>query len=215
MFVWNKIQTTDWLKDYDKKYLYNHFLFSFRAMPALLWVHLHKFKKIYFFNKKRFKYCFYIFLLLIFTFSVGNIAITSCEGSRKYGPKIYIDFYKINRPCNCTALPYFDGQLLITSREIANECDTQIIVKNAYNNIRFGCPIKRISTQTFDVEINQLADIQAEYETPSTSGVFYHCLGFQQNGKYVYIQILTLTRNSMIIDAISDFNWCFHRRFWI
>lgn len=124
--------------------------------------------------------------------SVGNV-ITGCEGSRKYGSYIYIDFNAINRPCTCSVLPSFVGHLLITTRKIAHECSTQIYVKDAYTTLRFNCPIPSFSIQTLTVQINQSVAVRAEYVSPYTPGTFYHCLGFQQNGKYKFMHIQKLT----------------------
>lgn len=55
----------------------------------------------------------------------------------------------------------------------------------------FGCPIDSVAFNSLNVQINQSVDIRAEYVSPFTSGMFLHCLVFQQNGKYVYIQKLT------------------------
>lgn len=112
--------------------------------------------------------------------NVENISVAKCEGSTKYGPYIYIDFHKINRPCSCTVTTSFIGSLLVISREGINEgCNTQVIVANNYN---FGCPITAFSSVTINVQINQSVVVHSEYSPLSTSGMFYHCLGFQQNG---------------------------------
>lgn len=124
---------------------------------------------------------YYLFSLL----SVGNNVITSCEGSGKYGSNIYIDFHAISRPCICTALPSFAGELLIITREIINVCNTEIYVKYANTKLRYGCLIP-YSSQTLIVNINHSVEVRAAYLSPYTSGTFYHCLGFQQNGKHVF-----------------------------
>uniref|UniRef100_A0A8W8JBS1 Uncharacterized protein n=1 Tax=Magallana gigas TaxID=29159 RepID=A0A8W8JBS1_MAGGI len=45
--------------------------------------------------------------------NVGYLAVTSCDGSTKNGPYIYIDFYKINRPCYCTVITSFNAESLL------------------------------------------------------------------------------------------------------
>lgn len=110
--------------------------------------------------------------------SVGNISVTSCEGSSKYGPLIYLDFNKINRPCSCIVTPSFNGELLFSSRnENLNVCETRVIINNIFV---VSCPSSAFA-QTLSVEINQSVDVRAEYVSPITSGMFYYCLGFQQN----------------------------------
>lgn len=118
-------------------------------------------------------------------FAVGNISLTSCDGSTKSGPAVNIDFYKINRTCNCIVTPSFVGTLLVTSRGEAtiSTCNTEI---NVQNLLVFGCPINTITSQTINVNINQSVDVRAKFKPGSTSGAFYHCLGFQQNSKYSY-----------------------------
>lgn len=110
---------------------------------------------------------------------VGNSLVTSCVGSTKHGPVVYVDFLKINRPCTCIVTPSFVGQLLVISREvIVSGCNTQIVIAESFI---MGCPLRQVSTQTLNVNINQSVDVRAEYVTQYTSGTFYHCLGFQQN----------------------------------
>lgn len=112
--------------------------------------------------------------------NVENISIDSCDGSIKNGPNIDIDFHKINRPCTCKVTPSFFGDLLVISREGINEgCYTVVIVANHYV---FGCPIAKLSSVAIDAQINQSVVVQSEYSLSYTSGSFYHCLGFQQNG---------------------------------
>lgn len=121
-------------------------------------------------------------------FAVENNSLTSCEGMAKHGPIVYVDFYKIKRPCNCTVIPSFVGELIVTSREVTiSTCNTEI---NVQNLIVFGCPINMVSSQTINVIINQLVNVRADYKPPYTSGTFYHCLGFQQNGLNVYKSII-------------------------
>lgn len=144
-------------------------------------------------------FCFTVLLL----FSDGNKIITGCDGSRKYGSRIYIDFFKISRPCTCNALSSFNGLLFITSApEYINfNCGTQIQLKDFNNEtLLFGCPILSSASNAFNVQTNQPVEIRADYVSQSSPGTFYHCLGFQQNGKYVYIQKLTFIKNKMIID---------------
>lgn len=130
----------------------------------------------------------FIHIISFSCFSVENISIDSCDGSSKIGPYIYIDFHKINRPCTCKVNASFTGDLLVISnKEINEECNTEVIVANFYF---FGCPISKLSVTTIDVQINQSVVVQSEYSSPYTSGSFYHCIGFQQNSMFVHLFIL-------------------------
>lgn len=129
---------------------------------------------------------FYVHRML-FIFSAGVIPITSCAGSTKYGSFTNIDFSKINRPCTCSVIPSFVGRLLVISNGVTvQKCNTQIIVNNTFV---FGCSALTNSLMStgIDVQINQSVVVRAEYVPPSKSGTFYHCLGFQQNGKYALL----------------------------
>lgn len=89
--------------------------------------------------------------------------------------------------------PSFVGELLVTSKEvIINLCDTRVSVSPG---ISFGCPLPSFSesSYTLNVQINKTVNIQAEYIPPSTTGTFYHCVGFQQNGNYA----LTIFKNKI------------------
>lgn len=108
--------------------------------------------------------------------------ITSCDGSKKDGPAVFADFYEIKRPCTCIVTTSFVGELLVTSKEvIISFCKTRVSVSSG---IIFGCPLSSVSSQTFIVKINQTVNVQAEYIPPFTTGTFYHCVGFQQNGNH-------------------------------
>lgn len=112
--------------------------------------------------------------------------ITSCDGSKKDGPAVFADFFKIKRPCTCIVTPSFVGELLVTSKKvIISSCNTRVSVSSG---IIFGCPLSSVSSKTF-VKINQTVNVQAEYIPPSTTGTFYHCVGFQQNGNYALTSI--------------------------
>lgn len=118
----------------------------------------------------------------------------------KQGVAVYVDFYKISRPCTCIVTPSFDGELLVTLRKVIIQyCNTEI---NVQNSIVFGCPIQSISSQALNVQINQSVEVRAEYILPHASGTFYHCLGLQQNG---------MKNNYSIICTISQ---CFVKSFF-
>lgn len=113
-------------------------------------------------------------------FAVEKNSLTSCEGMTRQGVAVFVDFYKINRPCNCIVTPSFDGTLLVTMRGVAVQpCNTEI---NVQYSIVFRCPIQSISSQALNVQINQSVEVRAEYIEPYAPGTFYYCLGLQQNG---------------------------------
>lgn len=116
---------------------------------------------------------------------------------------MHIDFHAINRPCTCIAFPFFDGQLLITTREIVHDCDTQIYATNADTTFRYGCPIP-FTTQLLIVNINQSVDVRAVYLSSSISGTFYHCLGFQQNSMNLRIDTCIQNNQLSFVMLISN-----------
>lgn len=98
----------------------------------------------------------------------------------KHGPLVYLDFNQINRPCNCIVTPSFAGEMLVISREVAVQiCNTEIYVQKS---VVFRCTMNKISSQVLKVNINQTVDVRADYASPYTSGTFYHCMEFLQNG---------------------------------
>lgn len=123
---------------------------------------------------------------------VGNWPLlSSCEGMIKHGSAVYVDFYKISRPCTCTVTPSFDGELLVISREaVEYACNTEVVVQNTSI---IGCPTNVVSILLLNVTINQTVDVRARYVSPSTSGTFQHCMGFQQNGKMMYNYVFKIT----------------------
>lgn len=111
--------------------------------------------------------------------SIEDSLVTRCEGATKYGPVVHVDFHKINRPCTCIVTPLFAGELLVISRGGVFPCYTQVYVQN----IIFRCSSDLLHvSHSISVTINQSLDVRAEYVSPSTSGTFYHCMGFLQNG---------------------------------
>ncbi|XP_052712176.1 uncharacterized protein LOC128186402 [Crassostrea angulata] len=113
---------------------------------------------------------------------VGNRPLlSSCEGMMKHGPTVFVDFFKISRPCSCTVTPSFDGYLLVISRKAQAEyaCNTEVLVQNTSI---IGCPTDVISFLLLNVTINQTVKVRARYVSSSTSGTFQHCIEFQQNG---------------------------------
>nr|XP_034334756.1 uncharacterized protein LOC117691936 [Crassostrea gigas] len=115
---------------------------------------------------------------------VNRSTLSSCEGMMKHGTPVFVDFYKISRPCTCIVTPSFDGQLLVVSREaVEYACNTEVAVQNTSI---IGCPTNVMSFLLLNVTINQTVDVRARYVSPSTPGTFQHCMGFQRNGKIMY-----------------------------
>lgn len=113
--------------------------------------------------------------------------LSSCEGLTKHGPAVYVDFYKINRPCNCILTSTFDDKLFVSSIEAINyECNTEVIVQNT---MIFGYPVNQMASIVLNVNINQSVNVRANHASPYASGTFAHCMGFQQNGMKVYLSI--------------------------
>lgn len=113
----------------------------------------------------------------------GNISITTCSRSVRLGPRIYLDFNKINQPCECTVTSGFDGDLLVTAEKLTiSSCYTKVVVNGSH---RFGCPIPQGASATFKLSLDQSINVQAEYSPQSSTGTFYQCLGFQGNGRFL------------------------------
>lgn len=130
---------------------------------------------------------------------VGNISITTCNRVLKSGPRIYVDFNKINQTCECTVTSGFDGDLLVKAETLTiPSCNTKVVVNGSH---RFGCPISQGASVTFKLSLDQSINVQAEYSTPSSPGTFYQCLGFQENGNRYIIHLLLLVK-------LLDFDLC-------
>lgn len=121
--------------------------------------------------------------------SVEDSLVASCDGATKNGPVVHVDFHKINRPCTCIVTPLFFGHLIVVSRAVVYVCYTQVTVTVQNTLIVFRCQYWP-SSETIRVTMNQSFDVRAEYVSPSTSGTFYHCLGFQQNGTIASLSIV-------------------------
>lgn len=63
-------------------------------------------------------------------------------------------------------------------------CFTQIYFQNDFI---FRCQINKVSSLVLSVQNNESVDLRAEYVSANTPGTFYHCIGFQQKGKYAHI----------------------------
>lgn len=81
----------------------------------------------------------------------------------------------------------FNGFLLVTSREVfVFGCGTQI---NVQNDSVFLCPTTAVASMSMKVQSNQSVSVRAEYLKHFTSGTFYHCLRFQQNGNIINLSV--------------------------
>lgn len=134
-------------------------------------------------EKMKGPFCVIVIGILFFTTNgqcpvdIGKSLLSSCEGMKKHGQAVFVDFYKISRPCTCIVTPSFDGKLLLLSkRSVEYECNTKITIQN----VVFSCPMA-ISSDVFNVNINQSLDVRADYKGPSIPGTFHYCIGFQQN----------------------------------
>lgn len=116
--------------------------------------------------------------------------MANCDGSTKYGSYIFIDFYKINRPCSCTVTSSFNGSVLVKSMEVIKEkCNTQV---NVEHKLIFGCIPERIYKR-LDAQINQSVRVRADFFPLSTSGSFYQCIGFlQMFGMLVHVSFFVV-----------------------
>lgn len=64
-----------------------------------------------------------------------------------------------------------------------SSCSTRVVV----NGRRiFGCPISQGTSETFTMLQYQDIAVQAEFSPSSSSGTFYQCLEFKQNGKIFF-----------------------------
>ncbi|XP_056016793.1 uncharacterized protein LOC125677491 [Ostrea edulis] len=116
-------------------------------------------------------------------YTVTSSAVTTCDGSSKAGPQVYIDFYKINSPCTCTVTPSISGNLYITAEKVTvSSCTTTIIVRDT----RYTCPTER-TLSPLNVIANQSVTVTASYEENYNYGTFHHCLGFYQSSDDVQV----------------------------
>lgn len=138
---------------------------------------------------------------------VGNKSIITCHDTSALGPLIYIDFHKINRPCLCAVTSTFSGNLLVTAQETKiSSCSTQVVVNGSRI---FGCPLSRGTSATFTLLKYHSISVQVEFTTPSSSGHFYQCLGFQQKGKIYFFKIILKILNKGLFLAYMLWN-CFY-----
>lgn len=72
-------------------------------------------------------------------------------------------------------------------------CYTQIYLQNG---VIFSCQDPNLASHVLNVQNNESVDLRAEYKSPNARGTFYHCIGFQQRGKYAYIFKVTQLQNT-------------------
>ncbi|XP_065926759.1 uncharacterized protein [Magallana gigas] len=134
--------------------------------------------------------------------NVGSISITTCSRALNSGPRIYVDFNKINQPCECTvALIGFAGDLLVTAETLTIiSCNTKVVVNGSHT---FGCPIPQGSSVTFTLSLDQSINVEAEYSPTFSPGTFYQCLGFQGGDLFVFCDRKLEGKTSMAISTTS------------
>ncbi|XP_062590739.1 uncharacterized protein LOC134252314, partial [Saccostrea cucullata] len=106
-----------------------------------------------------------------------NPKVTSCDGTTKNGTQVYIDFEKINKPCNCIATPAFDGELLVGAEVTVYPCDAYVKVNSTF---LFNCKVKS-EYVALKVQSSNPVTVEADYKSESSRKGFYHCLLFNEN----------------------------------
>lgn len=74
---------------------------------------------------------------------------------------------------------------MISKKEIYS-CSTKVLVTKNEKIVSFGCQ-EQVNSDTFNVRINESVEVRTNDDASSTSGTFFYCLGFKQNGKYAHI----------------------------
>lgn len=111
-----------------------------------------------------------------------NITLTECDGSIQAERRIFVDFYKINRPCRCIVTSSFDGELVVSRSDKKHKCNTVIVVK-VNNTVISDC--YETAYARFNVQTNDTIIIKAEYVANYSSGGFSQCLEIYSEGKYI------------------------------
>lgn len=111
-----------------------------------------------------------------------NITLTECDGSIQAERRIFVDFYKINRPCRCIVTSSFDGELVVSRSDKKHKCNTVIVVK-VNNTVISDC--YKTGYARFNVQTNDTIIIKAEYVANYSSGGFSPCLEIYSEGKYI------------------------------
>ncbi|XP_061168267.1 uncharacterized protein LOC133177202 [Saccostrea echinata] len=122
-----------------------------------------------------------------------------CDGTEKKGNELYIDFYNITPPCTCSVIPYYEGEMLVSSGKIGQPCNTSIKIKDSSNNFyTINC-----SPQQLPIAVNtcQSAIVKLEFTT-NNQGKSYYCLGFQQ--KITDVIVGSSTFGGLIFFALSS-----------
>ncbi|XP_062580370.1 uncharacterized protein LOC134242302 isoform X2 [Saccostrea cucullata] len=107
-----------------------------------------------------------------------NIVISSCDGILKSETELYIDFTKINQPCNCIVIPAFDGDLFVRAEVNVSQCDAFVRVNNTF---LFNCQ-EKVESSTVKVKKTHPVTVEADFKSESSRTSFYHCLRIQENG---------------------------------
>ncbi|XP_078318152.1 uncharacterized protein LOC111104438 [Crassostrea virginica] len=107
---------------------------------------------------------------------MADKTITSCDGSQKTGPRIFVDTNKINRPCNCTVVSFFTGSLRVS----ANPYTTHFCYNVAKINLAW-IQCQDGGSESTVVKDNDTVIIRADYAPQYQSGDFYQCLEISEN----------------------------------
>lgn len=119
--------------------------------------------------------------------------VTKCDGSKRSGSAIFVDFGKIGLPCTCIVTSSFIGELYVTSWKT-----TYVLCKNRVTvnkTVIVNC--KDDGVEKFNVKINDTIIVKAEIQPGHTFEKFYQCLGFINYRKYIQIYIFRIRRDEV------------------
>ena len=105
------------------------------------------------------------------------------------GTFVYIDFNKINHPCNCSVYSYFNGTLLIISKDSPTWCIDEVTVKSENTTLIYKCD-KNPGTSTIQSNDNDtIVHVSANRMRGYDAQQFQLCLGFGENGMIPIINL--------------------------
>lgn len=130
---------------------------------------------------------FYLKSVTGFSFIDDSNTISRCDGSYKIGKRIFVNFKKMNQPCDCTLRAFFSGYLLVTAKSDGyHDCGNDVTVSLDTTTIAFKCDSTYPSAIPFIVVNNEtIVHVTAKYTY--TVGGLPICLEINQNGTvYIY-----------------------------
>ncbi|XP_062590738.1 uncharacterized protein LOC134252313 [Saccostrea cucullata] len=128
----------------------------------------------------------------------SSISIIKCDGFERRGEVLYIDFYKISKPCSCEVNPLFEGSLLINTREISiSPCSTEVTIGM---EMIFNCPTKDAGI-SLDVNDTSSIEVISRYQANKSPGEFYHCVRVQENSAGSARRYVQVTCHDKITEA--------------